>query len=132
MPRFLNTTGNRALDEELDRLWRAVEEAKQKAATATTPAATPSPSAASGSLEVKTVDGSVDLFPDTLELDTADGFALSDAGNGMARIDRTPTTVAPADVAGAASAGTSTEAANADHVHKGSSFVGTGAHWRII
>lgn len=78
MPRIGNSYGDRALDEEIDSLWRAVEKKAQPAAV--TQSAPPVTQTISGTIEVKETDGSPDLFVIGVEFDNAD-FSVSASGD---------------------------------------------------
>lgn len=118
-PRTVGSLGAPA-DREVNALWEAIDAVNKKIA-GTPPKQPPAPNAVhnpfAGLITVREVDGAPSLMADAIEFDQADGFQVSADGS-AARIDRLATAVVPSDVTtGSASAGSATEAANADHVH---------------
>ena len=125
----IRTTGDRGQDEELKRMLSRIAalEASQVtvAATATIQVVTSAPAANNASVTVATVSG--DVYVPTGEVDFDDvaaDFAVEPA-TGSVIVSRTACTVAPAAIGTTALPGTSTHAANADHVHAGVTSVAT-------
>lgn len=120
MPKSIQTSGDMGIDREFDALWSAVGTASSAATGTTTvnqtitSAAAPAPG-----LTVQNASGSVSYSTSTLALDdTGSDLGVTPMATGAIQIARTAqTAVTPAAIGSTADPGSSTHAANADHVH---------------
>lgn len=117
MPKSIQTTGDRGMDQEYDLLWAAIAalQKAQSTATGTNTTTTVVQSSASGTLTVQNVAGSVSVAAELLEFDEAAGLSVTPVPGG-AKVSRTAAAGTPVAL-GTAAAGTSIIAANQDHVH---------------
>ncbi|HEV2472796.1 MAG TPA: hypothetical protein VGS41_09040 [Chthonomonadales bacterium] len=119
MPKNFQTTGDPAHDFELDELWKQLRllAAGQQAAIVPAAAAQPQQSVAAGLVTVSPVGSDTPtVYAQAIQFDASGDLLVTDAAP-TAQIGRQPCSVTPAALAIAASAGSSSHAANADHTH---------------
>jgi hypothetical protein len=80
MPRIVQTFGDRGRDEEIDRLWAALDAITKQPTQTVTQTVQQVPQAVIGSIEAKESDGSIDLFVIGLEANSGD-FDLTQSGD---------------------------------------------------